>query len=125
MPYRKPEKSPAVEVLFRVAATAWLNHWGCGVRRCRREGRCLGMGRFGSPFCFRAMSDAEFDEMLDFVANTIELATPDMVAQHLAQAKTDDEREMIAFRRSVFLSYHQELAKAGLAEPLGPPFIEG
>ncbi|WP_349436443.1 hypothetical protein [Pararhizobium sp. A13] len=71
------------------------------------------------------MPDAEIDEMLDFFANTIELATPEMVAQHLAQAKTDDEREMVAFRRSVFLCHHRELAKAGLGEPLGPPFVEG
>ncbi len=77
------------------------------------------------PLCVREMPNAEIDEMLDFFAATIELATPEMVAQRLAQAKTDDEREMIAFRRSVFLSYHQELAKAGLAEPLGPPLIEG
>jgi hypothetical protein len=125
MPYRKPEHSPAVDVLFRVAATAWLNHWGCGVRRCRRHGRCLGLDRFGQPLCFHNMPNAEIDEMLDFFAATIELATPEMVAQRLAQAKTDDEREMIAFRRSVFLSYHHELAKAGLAEPLGPPLIEG
>lgn len=126
MPYIKPEIPPAIDVLFRVAATAWLNHWGCRVRRCRRDGRCLGKaGRFGLPVCVREMSDADTDEMLDFFADTIELATPEMVAQRLGQAKTDDEREMIAFRHSVFLCYHQELAKAGLGEPLGPPFIEG
>ncbi|URK86670.1 hypothetical protein LP421_20645 [Rhizobium sp. RCAM05350] len=47
------------------------------------------------------------------------------MAAELAEAKTDDEREMIAFRRQVFLYYHGELARAGLAEPLGPPFVEG
>jgi hypothetical protein len=126
MPYVKPENSPAIDVLFRVAATGWLNHWACGVRRCRRDGRCLGrVNRFGMPLCFRDKPDAEVNEMLDFFADTIELATPEMVAQCLAQAKTEDEREMIEFRRSVFLYYHQELAKAGLAKPLGPPLVEG
>lgn len=123
MPYVKPENSPAIDVLFRVAATGWLNHRGCGVRRCRRDGRCL--DRVNSLECLCVyMPDAEVNEMPDFFADTIDLATPEMVAQCLAQAKTEDEREMIAFRRSVFLYYHQELAKAGLAKPLGPPLIE-
>jgi hypothetical protein len=32
----------------------------------------------------------------------------------LAQAKTHEEREMIEFRRWLFLHYHAEMAKAGL-----------
>ncbi|MBP1858714.1 hypothetical protein [Rhizobium herbae] len=63
--------------------------------------------------------------MFDFLGDTSALATPDLFAARLAEAKTDDEREMIAFRRQIFLYYHAELAKAGLAKPLGPPFIDG
>jgi len=74
----KPESSPALDVLYHVAATAWLNQWGCRVRRCRRDGRCQDRARrFGMPLCVRDMPDAEIDEMLDFVCNTIELATPE------------------------------------------------
>lgn len=126
MPDIKPESSPALDVLYHVAATVWPNQWDCRVRRCRRDGRCQDRAsRFGMPLCVHDMPDAEIDEMLDFVCSTIELATPERVAQSLAQAKTDEEREMIEFRRRVFLYYYEELAKEGLTPPLGPPFIEG
>ncbi|WP_426129852.1 hypothetical protein [Pararhizobium sp. PWRC1-1] len=126
MPYVKPEISPATEVMARVASTFWLNHLACGVRRCRRDCRCLGRtNRFGAPFCVASMESGEITEMLDFCGNTFELATPELVAARLAGAKTDDEREMILFRRQIFLYFHRELARAGLSQPLGPPFVEG
>ncbi|WP_455269600.1 hypothetical protein [Rhizobium herbae] len=126
MPYNKPQKSPSNDVMFRVAATVWSNHLVCRVRRCRRECRCLGrMNRFGMPLCAGNMKIADLTDMLDFFGDTAKLATPDLLAAELAMATTDEEREMIAFRRRVFLYYHQELAKAGLEEPLGAPFVEG
>ncbi len=126
MPYIKPPpRSPSSEVFLRVSATVWLNHLRCRVRRCRRDGHCLGkVAASGLLLCTRPMKTGETTEMLDFVADTVELATPEELAAGLANAKTDEEREMIAFRRRVFLYYHQELAKAGLEEPLGPPFVE-
>ncbi|OBZ93639.1 hypothetical protein ADU59_20585 [Pararhizobium polonicum] len=127
MPYIKPPpRSPSSDVFLRLAATVWLNHLRCRVRRCRRDGRCLGrVAASGLFFCIRLMKPGDTTEMLDFVADTIELATPELFAAGLAMAKTDEEREMITFRRQVFLYYYSELAKAGLTEPLGPPFIEG
>ncbi len=127
MPYIKPPpRSPSSEVFLRVATTVWLNHLRCRVRRCRRDGHCLGkVAASGLLLCIRPMKTEETREMLDFATNTVELATPEAFAAGLAMAKTDEEREMITFRRRVFLYYHQELAKAGLEEPLGPPFVEG
>ncbi|WP_426238486.1 hypothetical protein [Pararhizobium sp. DWP1-1-3] len=126
MPYVKPEISPATEVMVRVASTFWLNHLACGVRSCRRDCRYLARKtRFGHILCVAQMEDREITEMLDFCCDTVELATPQQVAAGLAGAKTDDEREMILFRRQIFLYFHAELAKAGLIEPLGPPFVEG
>jgi hypothetical protein len=60
------------------------------------------------------MKNAGVDEMMNFLANTVELATPDRLAASLATAKTQEEREMIEFRRWLFLHYHAEMAKAGL-----------
>lgn len=60
------------------------------------------------------MKNADVDEMMNFLANTVELATPDRLEARLAQAKTQEEREMIEFRRWLFLRYHAEMAKAGL-----------
>lgn len=127
MPYIKPPpRSPSSDVFLRVATTVWLNHLRCRVRRCRRDGHCLGrVAASGSFLCIRPMTIGETEEMLDFVTDTVELATPEAFAAGLAGAQTDEEREMIAFRRRVFLYYHHELAKAGLEEPLGPPFVEG
>jgi hypothetical protein len=126
MPYVKPEISPATDVMLRVASTVWLNHLACGVRRCRRDCRCLGRtGKFGNPLCVAHMESREITEMLDFCGDTVELATPERVAARLAGAKTDEEREMILFRRQIFLYFHREMAKAGLEEPLGPPFVGG
>jgi hypothetical protein len=126
MPYIKPPpRSPSSDVFLRVATTVWLNHLRCRVRRCRRDGHCLGrVAASGSLLCIRPMTTGETEEMLDFVTDTVELATPEAFAAGLARAQTDEEREMIAFRRRVFLYYHHELAKAGLEEPLGPPFVE-
>lgn len=126
MPYIKPPpRSPSSDVFLRVASTVWLNHLRCRVRRCRRDGHCLGrVAGSGLALCVRPMKTGETREMLDFLADTVELATPEAFAAALAVAKTQDECEMIAFRRCVFLYYHQELAKAGLEEPLGPPFVE-
>jgi hypothetical protein len=126
MPYIKPPpRSPSSDVFLRVATTVWLNHLRCRVRRCRRDGHCLGrVAASGLFLCIRPMKTGETGVMLDFVTDTVELATPEAFAAGLAMAKTDEEREMVAFRRRVFLYYHQELAKAGLEEPLGPPFVE-
>lgn len=121
----KPKDRDAGYIFFRVAATAWLNHIFCRVRRCRREGRCLGrLSRHKLVMCCRQMSDAEVSEMLEFLRNTIMMATPAMVVEHLAEAGTQEERDMVLFRRHFFLQYHAEMAKAGLEEPLGPPFID-
>jgi hypothetical protein len=126
MPYIAPKPSLSKTIMFRVAAMAWCNHLRCRVRRCRRNSCCLGpVIYFGMPQCVRDASSAETSRMLDFLADTIDLATPERVTESLEQATTNEEREMIAFRRSIFLHYHQELANAGLAEPLGPPFVEG
>ncbi len=126
MPYVEPERSPSGDVTLRVAATAWSNHLGCRVRGCRRADRCLGrMNRFGLPLCVGNMSVADSNDMLEFFADTVKLATPDLLAAELAMATTDEERERITFRRQVFLYYHSELANEGLAKPLEPPFIEG
>jgi len=126
MPYVKPSPSPLNDVTFRVAATAWFNHLRCRVRRCRRDGRCLGrQSSHGLLLCVHDMTGAELDDMLNFFVDTANLATPVMFAESLAQAKTDEEREMIEFRRQVFLYYHEQLAKEGLAQPLSPPFVEG
>ena len=123
---KPPLHSPSTDVFLRVATTVWPNHLRCHARRCRRDSHCLGrMVASGLILCIRLMKTEETQEMLDFVTNTIELATPEALAAGLAKAKTDEEREMIAFRRHVFLYYHQELARAGLEKPLGPPFIEG
>lgn len=126
MPYIKPPPpSPSSAVFLRVATTVWLNHLRCRVRRCRRDGHCLGrVAASGLVLCVRPMKTEETREMLNFVTDTVELATPEAFAAGLAKAKTDEEREMIAFRRRVFLYYHRELARAGLEEPLGPPFVE-
>ncbi|HTO32391.1 MAG TPA: hypothetical protein VL202_14635 [Pararhizobium sp.] len=125
MPYIKPQPSPFKTLTFRIAATAWLRHLRCRVRRCRRNGRCMGEAFLaGVPQCVRDMPSAEVNAMLTFFVDTAELATPESVAESLARATMEEEREMIAFRRRIFLSYHDELAKAGLAEPLGPPFVE-
>ncbi len=125
MPYIKPQASPFKTLTFRMAATAWLRHFRCRVRRCRRNCRCMGVEFLhGVPQCVSNMPHAEVEAMLTFFADTAEMATPEAVAENLARATTEEEREMIAFRRRFFLSYQDELARAGLAEPPGPPFVE-
>jgi hypothetical protein len=84
-------------------------------RRCRRDGQCLArLAANGEVQCFRQMKNADVDEMMNFLANTVELATPDRLAASLATAKTQEEREMIEFRYWLFRHYHSEKAKAGL-----------
>lgn len=125
MAYVKPQSSPAGDVLFRVAATAWHMHLTCRVRRCRRENCCTGRKHaYGTPLCTIPMPVHEVDAMLDYFATTIQVATPELLAACLAEARTDEERADIEFRREVFLYYHSERAFAGLAEPLGPPFVD-
>lgn len=115
MSHSPPPLSPDLKVFFRVAATAWLNHVFCRVRRCRRDGQCLArLAANGEVQCFRQMKNADVDEMMNFLANTVELATPDRLAASLATAKTQEEREMIEFRYWLFRHYHSEKAKAGL-----------
>lgn len=125
MPFIPPKTTPSSQFMLRVASTVWSQYRRCGVRRCRRACQCLGMtDRHGFLRCALRMDPEEMERMVEFLAKTVELATPAMVEQSLAQAKTDDERQAIAFRRNLFLYYHQELANAGLAKPLGPPFVE-
>lgn len=125
MPFIPPEASPSSQFMLRVVSTVWSQYRRCRVRRCRRARQCLGMtGRYGFLRCALRMDPDEMERMVEFLADTAELATPAMVEQSLAQAKTDDERQAIAFRRNLFLYYHQELAKAGLEEPMGSPFVE-
>lgn len=126
MPYiPRPAPTLSSMILFRILATAWLRHFRCRVRRCRRNCRCMGEVFHRSvPQCLRDMPKVETDAMLAFFRESIKLATPERVAESLARATTEEEREMIDFQRRVFLSYHDEMARAGLAEPLGPPFVE-
>ncbi len=115
MSHSPPPLSPDLKVFFRVAATAWLNHAFCRVRRCRRDGQCLArLAANGEVQCFRQMKNADVDEMMNFLANTVELSTPDRLAASLARAKTQEEREMIEFRYWLFRHYHSEMVKAGL-----------
>jgi hypothetical protein len=125
MPYVPPSFSASNDVLLRVVATAWRKHLTCRVRRCRRENCCTGRKHhYGSPMCMTTMPENETEAMFDYFASTIQVATPQLLAACLAEAKTDEERADIEFRRQVFLYYHSELAFAGLAGPLGSPFVE-
>ena len=115
MSHSPPPLSPDLKVFFRVAATAWLNHVFCRVRRCRRDGQCLArLAANGRVQCFRHMKNADIDKMMNFLANTVELATTDRLAASLATAKTQEEREMIEFRYWLFRHYHSEMAKTRL-----------
>lgn len=118
--------STALEVLQRVVSTACRKHLTCRVRRCRRENCCTGRKhKYGTLMCMTFLPLDEIDAMLDDFSATAEVATPQLLAACLAEAKTDEERAEIEYRRQVFLYYHSELAWAGLAEPLGPPFVDG
>lgn len=65
MPYIPPPVlSAETQVFARVAATAWLNHTYCRVRRCRGDGHCLGrLCKMGMLQCFRGISEEEMEEI--------------------------------------------------------------